>query len=112
MCRLQYRREEARPRDASILNGTLVGIAVRDAQATRQEVMSDWNADIVKEFRANAGKVGGQLEDASRILTHHLGAKLGIERVTPVGCFPQPDGRLAIVASNGARRRTPTGITT
>jgi deazaflavin-dependent oxidoreductase (nitroreductase family) len=35
------------------------------------------------------------------ILIHHIGAKSGIERVTPLGCFPQGDGRFAIVASNG-----------
>jgi deazaflavin-dependent oxidoreductase (nitroreductase family) len=35
------------------------------------------------------------------ILIHHIGAKSGIQRVTPLGCFPQGDGRFAIVASNG-----------
>jgi deazaflavin-dependent oxidoreductase (nitroreductase family) len=32
---------------------------------------------------------------------HHVGAKSGIERVTLLGCFPQPDGRFAIAASHG-----------
>jgi len=35
------------------------------------------------------------------ILIHHIGAKSGTVRVTPLACNPQPDGRLAIVASNG-----------
>ena len=35
------------------------------------------------------------------ILIHHIGARSGIERVTPLACNPQGDGRLAIVASNG-----------
>ena len=35
------------------------------------------------------------------ILLHHIGARSGIERVSPLGCFPQADGRFAIVASNG-----------
>jgi len=35
------------------------------------------------------------------ILIHHTGAKSGTVRVTPLACNPQPDGRLAIVASNG-----------
>jgi F420H(2)-dependent quinone reductase len=35
------------------------------------------------------------------ILIHDIGAKSGIERVTPVGCFPQGDGRYVIVSSNG-----------
>jgi deazaflavin-dependent oxidoreductase (nitroreductase family) len=35
------------------------------------------------------------------ILIHHIGARSGIERVSPLGCSPQADGRFAIVASNG-----------
>ena len=35
------------------------------------------------------------------ILIHHLGAKSGAERVSPLGYFPQGQGRFAIVASNG-----------
>ena len=35
------------------------------------------------------------------ILIHHIGARSGTERVTPLGCSPQGDGRFAIVASNG-----------
>ena len=35
------------------------------------------------------------------ILIHHIGAKSGIERVSPLGCFPQANGRFAIAASNG-----------
>ncbi len=63
--------------------------------------MSDWNTSIIEEFRANEGKVGGQFEGAFLILIHHIGAKSGTERVTPAGCFPQSDGRFAIIASNG-----------
>jgi deazaflavin-dependent oxidoreductase (nitroreductase family) len=69
--------------------------------------MSDWNTSIIEEFRANEGKVGGQFEGASLILIHHIGAKSGTERVTPVGCFPQPDGRFAIIASDGGAPTNP-----
>ena len=41
------------------------------------------------------------------ILIHHIGAKSGIERGTPLGCFPRGDGRFAIVASNGGSPRHP-----
>jgi len=37
------------------------------------------------------------------MLIHHIGAKSGTERVTPVGCFPQSDGRFAIIASDFVR---------
>jgi deazaflavin-dependent oxidoreductase (nitroreductase family) len=35
------------------------------------------------------------------ILIHHIGAKTGVERATPLACSPQGDGRFAVVASNG-----------
>jgi deazaflavin-dependent oxidoreductase (nitroreductase family) len=69
--------------------------------------MSHINTGIIQEFRANEGKVGGRFEDHPLILIHHFGAKTGTERVTPVSCFPQPDGRFAIVASNGGARTNP-----
>ena len=69
--------------------------------------MSDFNTSIIEEFRANEGKVGGRFEGASLILIHHVGARSGTERVTPVTCFPQPDGRFAIVASNGGAPTNP-----
>jgi deazaflavin-dependent oxidoreductase (nitroreductase family) len=69
--------------------------------------MSDWNTSIIEEFRANGGKVGGQFDGSPLILIHHIGARSGTEHVTPVGCFPQSDGRLAIIASNGGAPRNP-----
>jgi deazaflavin-dependent oxidoreductase (nitroreductase family) len=62
---------------------------------------NDFNTKIIEEFRANEGRVGGPWAGTTLILIHHIGAKSGTERVTPLGCFPQPDGRYAIVASNG-----------
>jgi deazaflavin-dependent oxidoreductase (nitroreductase family) len=61
--------------------------------------MSDWNDKIIEEFRANGGRVGGMFEGADMILIHHIGAKSGVERVTPVVHFPQDDGSTVIVAS-------------
>jgi deazaflavin-dependent oxidoreductase (nitroreductase family) len=62
---------------------------------------SDFNAQIIEEFRVNQGRVGGSLAGTPMILIHHIGARSGTERVTPLACNPQPDGRFAIVASNG-----------
>ena len=62
---------------------------------------NDFNTKIIKEFRANEGRVGGPLAGATMILIHHIGAKSGIERVSPLACSPQGDGRFATVASNG-----------
>ena len=62
---------------------------------------SDFNTKIIEEFRANQGRVGGQLAGATMILIRHIGARSGIERVSPLACSPQGDGRFAVVASNG-----------
>jgi len=62
---------------------------------------SDYNAGIISEFRANQGRVGGPWEGVTLILLHHIGAKSGIERVTPMAYASQGDGRFAIWASNG-----------
>jgi deazaflavin-dependent oxidoreductase (nitroreductase family) len=62
---------------------------------------SDYNTKIIGEFRANGGRVGGPWAGTPMILIHHIGARSGIERVTPLGCFPQTGARWAIVASNG-----------
>jgi deazaflavin-dependent oxidoreductase (nitroreductase family) len=61
----------------------------------------DYNTKIIEEFRANGGRVGGPWAGTPMILIHHIGARSGIEHVSPLGCFPHADGRWAIVASNG-----------
>jgi deazaflavin-dependent oxidoreductase (nitroreductase family) len=69
---------------------------------------SDYNTGIIKEFRANQGVVGGPWEGIPLVLIHHLGARSGIERVTPVAYHPQPGGRFAIWAANGGSPTHPS----
>jgi F420H(2)-dependent quinone reductase len=59
---------------------------------------NDFNARTTDEFRANEGRVGDPFA-GTMILIHHIGAKSGIERVTPLASTPRGDGRYAIVAS-------------
>jgi deazaflavin-dependent oxidoreductase (nitroreductase family) len=62
--------------------------------------MSDWNTSIIEEFRANAGKVGGNFEGAPMVILHTTGARTGEERVHPL--VYQPLGEdIAIFASKG-----------
>ncbi len=68
---------------------------------------NDWNAKVIEEFRANEGRVGGPFEGAPMILIHHIGAKSGAERVTPLVYFPETDGRMAIVASKAGAPTNP-----
>jgi deazaflavin-dependent oxidoreductase (nitroreductase family) len=69
--------------------------------------MSDWNEKIIEEFRANEGRVGGPFEGAPMILIHHIGARSGTERVTPLVYFPQADGQMVIIASKAGAPTNP-----
>ena len=60
--------------------------------------MSDFNAAIIDEFRANGGKVGGNFEGAPMVLLHTTGARSGAERVNPLVYQPVGDD-LAIFGS-------------
>jgi deazaflavin-dependent oxidoreductase (nitroreductase family) len=69
--------------------------------------VSDWNQQIIDEFRANGGRVGGMFEGAPMILIRHVGAKSGGLRVTPLVYFAEDDGRMVIVASAAGAPRHP-----
>ena len=59
---------------------------------------NNWNAKIIDEFRANAGKVGGQFAGADLLLLTTTGAKSGQRRVSPLAYF-RIDGKLIIIGS-------------
>src|SRR4051812_2319812 len=46
--------------------------------------MADWNTQIIEEFRANKGRVGGPFEGAPRIRLPHPGRHTGADSVSPV----------------------------
>jgi len=46
--------------------------------------MSDVNQQVIEEFRAHQGRVGGPFEGAPLVLLHHVGRTSGQERVSPV----------------------------
>jgi deazaflavin-dependent oxidoreductase (nitroreductase family) len=64
----------------------------------------DLNAQLMEEFRASDGRLGGQFEGAPMLLLHHKGARSGIERVNPV-MYRMVGDSLAVFASKGG---TPT----
>lgn len=68
--------------------------------------MTDFNQQVISEFRANDGKVGGQFEGAPVLLLHHVGAKSGSERVSPVVYLPDGD-RYAVFASKAGAPTNP-----
>lgn len=68
--------------------------------------MTDWNANIIDEFRENEGKLGGMFEGAPMLLLHHTGAKSGTERINPL-TYQDLGGDLAIFASKAGATTNP-----
>jgi deazaflavin-dependent oxidoreductase (nitroreductase family) len=70
------------------------------------DAMSDFNRNIVDEFRANGGKVTCAFEGAPMILVTHTGAKSGVERTTPL-VYSRDGDRYVIIASMGGAPKHP-----
>src|SRR5688572_26495071 len=69
--------------------------------------MGDWNKNIIEEFRANRGKVGGPFEGRNLALIHHRGAKTGTERVNPLAIQELSEDSWAVFASMGGAPNHP-----
>src|ERR1700728_674021 len=65
--------------------------------------MSDFNQNVIAQFRANEGRVGAPFEGAHIVLLHHVGRKSGKEYVSPLVYLPGEGdhGSLYIFASKG-----------
>jgi deazaflavin-dependent oxidoreductase (nitroreductase family) len=62
--------------------------------------MNDWNQQVIAEFRANGGEVGGSFTGAPMVLVHHVGRNSGKEYVTPLVYLPKEgDDSIYIFAS-------------
>ncbi|WP_327581739.1 nitroreductase/quinone reductase family protein [Nonomuraea sp. NBC_00507] len=62
----------------------------------------DFNQQIIDEFRANQGRVGGPFEGARLLLLTTVGAKTGARRTTPLGYLPDGERILIIASAGGA----------
>jgi deazaflavin-dependent oxidoreductase (nitroreductase family) len=67
---------------------------------------ADFNAQIIDEFRANEGRVGGMFDGATLLLLHHTGAKSGQPRVTPL-VYTADGERYLIYASKAGAPTNP-----
>jgi deazaflavin-dependent oxidoreductase (nitroreductase family) len=70
---------------------------------------NDWNAKVIAEFRANAGKVGGPFEGAPVVLVHHRGRRSGRDFVTPLMYLPHESdqGVIYVFATKGGAPDNP-----
>jgi deazaflavin-dependent oxidoreductase (nitroreductase family) len=68
--------------------------------------VSDWNNQIIEEFRGNEGVVGGVFEGKPLLLLHTVGARTGKEHVNPL-MYLDLDGHRYVFASKGGADTTP-----
>lgn len=62
----------------------------------------DFNEALITEFRANGGKLSGQLANSHILLLTTIGAKSGQQRTIPLGYGTDGDRLIVIAANAGA----------
>jgi deazaflavin-dependent oxidoreductase (nitroreductase family) len=67
---------------------------------------NDFNAQVIEEFRANQGRVGGMFEQMPLVLLHHVGARSGTPRINPLA-YVKDGGRYVVFASKGGAPTNP-----
>ena len=63
---------------------------------------NDWNKQIIEEFRANDGKVGGHFEHLTLLLLHTTGAKSGLPRLNPLAYVKDGERYIIMASKAGA----------
>lgn len=64
--------------------------------------MSDFNKEVIREFRTNKGKVGGHFEGMDLLLVHTTGAKSGQLRINPTAYSNDGEHHFIIASKGGA----------
>lgn len=59
----------------------------------------DFNGQIIDEFRANRGRVGGMFEGTRLVLLTTKGARSGRPHTVPLGYLPDDGGRMLVIGS-------------
>ena len=67
---------------------------------------NNFNQQIIEEFRANGGKVGGQFAGAPMLLLTTIGAKSGQPRTSPM-VYTTDGDRMVVIASKGGAPTNP-----
>ena len=64
--------------------------------------MSDWNKQIIDEFRANQGVMGGPFEGMPMLILHTTGRKTGRDIETPLVYLPDGDDQVVFASAAGS----------
>jgi deazaflavin-dependent oxidoreductase (nitroreductase family) len=76
------------------------GFSSHDIREKR--TLNDFTEQIIKEFRANDGQVGGPFEDARLLLLTTTGARSGRPHTTVLGYYPDGDRTLVVGSAGGS----------
>jgi deazaflavin-dependent oxidoreductase (nitroreductase family) len=68
---------------------------------------NDFNQQIIDEFRANGGRVGGFFEGARLLLLTTTGARSGSRHTVPLGYLPDGGARVLVIGSAGGAAKHP-----
>jgi deazaflavin-dependent oxidoreductase (nitroreductase family) len=67
--------------------------------------VSDTNAEVIAEFRANRGEVAAPYDDPPpMLLIHTIGAQSGKEHVVPMRCLPDGETLYIFASAHGSER--------
>ncbi|KIA61806.1 cell entry protein [Nocardia vulneris] len=77
-----------------------------DEPEANDVAQNSFNEQVIAEFRANAGKVGGMFEGAHMVLITTTGAKSGRQITSPLVFLPDGE-RVVLIASNGGADKHP-----
>jgi len=66
-----------------------------------------YDEQVIEEFRARGGVVGGALAEIPLLLLHHVGVRSGLARVTPLAWWSAGETAVAVLASNFGASRHP-----
>lgn len=81
----------------------------KDQLVADTAALDEFNRNVVEEFRANAGKVGGPFEGGTLLLLHTVGAKSGRPRLSPLA-YLEVDGKVLIVGSYAGAPTNPAWV--
>ncbi|HLW71072.1 MAG TPA: nitroreductase family deazaflavin-dependent oxidoreductase [Candidatus Binataceae bacterium] len=68
--------------------------------------LDEFNQGVIKEFRANQGKVGGQMAGMPVLLLTTIGAKSGRSLTRPL-CYTRDGDRIVVIASFAGAPHSP-----
>ena len=69
-------------------------------------MVSDFNAQVIEEFRATGGSVSGWFEDKDVLILHTSGARSGLKRLAPL-VYRREGDRIFVFASKGGSDTNP-----